>query len=91
MSDIISELRMPTMCYDMAGRCCTESTMEEAADYIEQLEAKLAAAEADVAAQRDKVRVMREALDAISDSDPDASAGLLRDIANEALATTEDV
>lgn len=45
MSDIILELRVPTMCYDIAGKCYTQSTMEEAADYIEKLEAKLAAAE----------------------------------------------
>ena len=41
-----------------------------------------------VETEREKVRLLREALDAISDSDPDESAGRLRDIANDGLQAT---
>lgn len=62
-------------------------------DFLRGIAAKLAAAEADAAAQREKVRVLREALHGISlcsqnsMSDKNECGG----IARKALATTEDV
>jgi len=92
MSDIATVLRSLASQENCDGEPYDE--MMQAADYIRELQAKLAAAEADAAAQREKVRVMRETLEQLlayvetgyGDFGSDEGAQ-----AHEALATTEDV
>jgi hypothetical protein len=67
--------------------------LREAAYHLRGTDCPLSLPEAlDVAAveleSAERVRVLREALEEISESDPDESTGRLRDIANDALQAT---
>ena len=65
-------------------------TLQTQAESLAQHHDELRALSVNVMNLVELVRVQREALEAISDSDPDECAGRLRDIANDALEATGD-